>query len=94
MTVSGMFTGGWMDDPQSVTVTVIAGGQFQAVLAADGAFLALVTDVDLFTATLTSDSAFSGIVVADSAAVAGLAADGELQVQVSENEIRATITCD
>ncbi len=94
MTVSGMFTQGWMDDPSSVTVTVIVSSAGPAVLAADGSFLALVVETDLFTATVAGDAAFSGTLAEDSAATAALAPDDELQVQVSEPGIRAIITCD
>jgi len=94
VSVSAMFTGGWMDDPSSVTVTVRVDALGQATVSADGAFLAAVASATLFTATLTADGTFSGVVAPDSAAVAALGADGELQVQVSESAIRAIVTCD
>jgi hypothetical protein len=89
-----MFTGGWLDDPSSVTVTVIVDNMGPATLTADGAFLAAVANASLFTATVSADGAFSGTVAADSSAAAALGAGGELQVQVSKSAIRAIVTCD
>lgn len=89
-----MFTGGWLDDPSSVTVTIVVDTVGPATVSADGAFLAVVASTGSILAPVSADTAFFAAVAPDSSATAALEADGALQVQVSESAIRAIVTCD
>lgn len=44
MSVSAMFTGGWMDDPVSLGVTVIVGPAVQATVVQDSAMVATLSE--------------------------------------------------
>lgn len=95
MTVSGMFTQGWMDDPYGVTIVVNTATGPRATLTAGPSFMGALGPDGAFRAVMAPDQAFLAQVDGPREVTATVQTAREVQAQVSEGSgFRAILSCE
>lgn len=95
MTVSSMFTQGYMDEPSSATVTVVVTRDLGASLAADQSFLAALSPWTALRAALAAAQSFLASLRGEGVLRATVQAGAEVQaVVVAGDDLQAVLSCD
>lgn len=95
MTVSAMFTQGYMDDPRAAeTIVVRADQAVRLTLAGTPTFDAVLERGGVAVVVLESDGSLDAPVAGDSSMRAALAEPVGIQGSIADNTIKAVITCE